>query len=159
MVVVSLAGRNGDAGAKVEIRTGLVAGAACKSDNDQGRGTQWSDGRGGGLERRDGGLRRRKGWETLGSQTPTKTGIVRWTDGLPGLGRNGPSLSPDQGEDTLGRLRPCMNGDTPCERGTGVDAGDDGTREHAGTVEFFFCPFNADAEGTAQSVADSADAG
>ena len=38
----------------------------------------------------DGGLWRHKGWETLGSQTPTKTGIVRWADGLPGLGRNGP---------------------------------------------------------------------
>lgn len=37
-----------------------------------------------------GGLWRRKGWETSGSQTPTKTGIVRLADGLTGLGRNGP---------------------------------------------------------------------
>ena len=41
---------------------------------------------------RDGidGLWRCKGWETSGSQTPTKTGIVRLADGLTGLGRNGP---------------------------------------------------------------------
>ena len=60
-----------------------------ESPSDQGRGTQWSvagevvwrDG--------DGGLWRHKVWETLGSQTPTKTGIVRWADDLPGLSRNG----------------------------------------------------------------------
>ena len=60
-----------------------------ESPSDQGRGTQWSvagevvwcDG--------DGGLWRCKGWETIGSQTPTKTGIVRWADDLPGLSRNG----------------------------------------------------------------------
>ena len=39
-----------------------------------------------------GGLWRRKGWETLGSQTPTKTGMVRKADGLTGLGRDGPLL-------------------------------------------------------------------
>ena len=42
----------------------------------------WCDG--------DGGLWRRKVWETLGSQTPTKTDFVRLADGLTGLGRNGP---------------------------------------------------------------------
>ena len=49
------------------------AGAGNKSVNDQGRGTKWSvagevvwrDG--------DGGLWRHKVWETLGTQTPTKT--------------------------------------------------------------------------------------
>jgi hypothetical protein len=41
----------------------------------------WCDG--------DGGLWRCKGWETSGSQTPTKTGIVRLADGLTGLSRNG----------------------------------------------------------------------
>ena len=39
-----------------------------------------------------GGLWRRKGWETLGSQTPTKTDMVRKADGLPSLGRDGPLL-------------------------------------------------------------------
>ena len=70
----------------------LMRAPAFESLNDQGRGTQWSvageavwcDG--------DGGLWRRKGWETLGSQTPTKTGIVRLADGLAGLGRYGPTL-------------------------------------------------------------------
>ena len=38
----------------------------------------------------DGGLWRCKGWETIGSQTPTKTGMVRKADGLTGLGRDGP---------------------------------------------------------------------
>lgn len=40
-------------------------------------------------KRVDGGLWRRKGWETSGSQTPTKTGIVRLADGLTGLSWNG----------------------------------------------------------------------
>ena len=61
-----------------------------ESPSDQGAGAKrrlageavWRDG--------VGGLWRRKGWETLGSQTPTKTGIVRLADGLTGLGRNGP---------------------------------------------------------------------
>lgn len=154
MVVGSLAGRKGDAGAEVDIRTGLDAGAACKSDNDQGRGTKWSDGRGGGLERGDGGRWRCKGWETSGSQTPTKTGIVRWADGLPGLGRNGPPLRVNRRGNDRGRLRPCMNGGTPCERSTNVDAGDDGAREHALFHEYWHDLYAADAEGTAQSVAD-----
>ena len=63
---------------------------AFESLNHQGAGAKrrlageavWRDG--------VGGLWRRKGWETSGSQTPTKTGIVRWADGLTGLGRNGP---------------------------------------------------------------------
>ena len=37
-----------------------------------------------------GGLWRRKGWETSGSQTPTKTDNVRWGDGLTSLDRDGP---------------------------------------------------------------------
>ena len=49
----------------------------------------------------DGGLWRCKGWETLGSQTPTKTGMVRKADGLTGLGRDGP----------------------PCERGRTLERG------------------------------------
>ena len=70
------------------IRSGREPGL--ESPSDQGRGTKWSvagevvwrDG--------DGGLWRHKVWETLGSQTPTKTGIVRLADLLPGLGRDGP---------------------------------------------------------------------
>ena len=41
---------------------------------------------------RVGGLWRRKGWETLGSQTPTKPDNVRWGDGLTSLDRDGPLL-------------------------------------------------------------------
>ena len=48
-------------------------------------------------------------WETSGFQTPTGTGTVRLADGFRGLGRNSP----------------------PCERSTGVDAGDDGPRSLA----------------------------
>ena len=61
----------------------------------------------------DGGLWRCQGWETLGSQTPTKTGMVRKADGLPGLGRNGP----------------------PCERGRKFERG---TTFHANR----HCPSN-----------------
>ena len=79
-----------DAGDVAGISSDINAGAACESVSDQGRGTQWSVAgeavwRGG-----DGGLWRCKGWETLGSQTPTKTGMVRKADGLTGLGRDGP---------------------------------------------------------------------
>ena len=74
----------------LKVAPALMREPAFESLNDQGRGTKWSvagkavwcDG--------DDGLWRRKGWETLGSQTPTKTGIVRLADGLPGLGRDGP---------------------------------------------------------------------
>ena len=65
------------------------AGAGNKSVNDQGRGTQWSVAGEVVWCHGNGGLWRRQGWETLGSQTPTKTGIVRWADDLPGLSRNG----------------------------------------------------------------------
>ena len=87
-----------------------VVGAVNESANDQGRGTQWSVGPGGGLVR--------VGWRALAGP---RTGDLRlpaagkdrqlkgWADGLRGLGRDGP----------------------PCERGTGVDAGDDGPRELA----------------------------
>ena len=54
----------------------LVRGG-CKSVNDQGRGTQWSVAGEAVWSDGDGGLWRHKGWETLGSQTPTKTDIVR----------------------------------------------------------------------------------
>ena len=78
---------------------------------------------------------------------------MRWADGLPGLGRNGPPLSVIQRENGRGRLRPCTDGASPCERGTYVDAGEDGSREHAGTVEYWHYLNIVDAEGTAQSVA------
>ena len=61
-----------------------------ESPSDQGRGTQWSVAPEGVWQGEDGGLWRHKGRETLGSQTPTKTGIVRLVDLLPGLGRDGP---------------------------------------------------------------------
>ena len=64
----------------------------CESGSDQGAGAKrrlageavWCV--------RVSGLWRCKGWETLGSQTPTKTDIVRLADGLTGLGRDGPLL-------------------------------------------------------------------
>ena len=84
---------------------------------------------------------------------------MRWADGLPGLGRNGPPLPPNQGENGLGRLRPCTDGAFPCERSTNVDAGDEDPREHAGTVEYEHVPYIVDAEGIAQSVSGSTDAG
>jgi len=64
----------------------------CESGSDQGAGAKrrlageavWCDG--------VGRLWRRKGWETLGSQTPTKTDNVRLADGLTDLGRDGPLL-------------------------------------------------------------------
>ena len=60
-----------------------------ESPRDQGRGTKWSVAGEAVWCGGDGGLWRCKGWETLGSQTPTKTGIVRLADGLTGLSRNG----------------------------------------------------------------------
>ena len=74
------------------------------------------------MERGPGGGLVREGWLAL---TGLRTGDYRLpaagkdrqrrvlADGLRGLGRNGP----------------------PCERGTGVDAGDDGPREQALPVE------------------------
>ena len=61
-----------------------------ESPSDQGRGTKWSVAGEAVWCGGDGGLWRCKGWETSGSQTPTKTGIVRWADGLRNLGRDGP---------------------------------------------------------------------
>ena len=61
-----------------------------ESPSDQGRGTKWSVAGEAVWCGGDGWLWRCKGWETSGSQTPTKTGIVRLADGLRGLGRNGP---------------------------------------------------------------------
>ena len=55
-------------------REGLVRGG-CKSVNDQGRGTQWSVGREGGLVYGSGGLWRDHGRETLGSRPPTETDV------------------------------------------------------------------------------------
>ena len=74
----------------VSLQLKLIRMPGPESLNHRGRGTQWSVAgeavwRGG-----DGGLWRCKGWETLGSQTPTKTGMVRKADGLTGLGRDGP---------------------------------------------------------------------
>ena len=80
----------------------LMRESAFESLNDQGRGTKWSVGPGGGLVREE--------WRALAGP---RTGDLRllaagkdwqlkgWADGLRGLGRNGP----------------------PCERGTNVDAG------------------------------------
>ena len=55
-----------------------------------------------------GGLWRRKVWETSGSQTPTKTGIVRLADGLTGLGRNGP-LARTKEVRSRQRMLPCTD--------------------------------------------------
>ena len=84
---------------------------------------------------------------------------MRWADGLPGLGRNGPLLSLNRRENARGRLRPCTDGAFPCERSTDVDAGDVGAREHALHHEYKHYLNIVEAEGTAQSVADSTDAG
>ena len=54
----------------------LDAGAACKSSSAIGRGTKWSVAGEAVLRVRVGGLGRANGWETLGSQTPTKTDNV-----------------------------------------------------------------------------------
>ena len=56
----------------------------------------------------DGGLWRYKGWETSGSQTPTKTGIVRLADGLTGLSRNGSLL--ELGHYVRGEAWHCRSG-------------------------------------------------
>ena len=81
-----------------------------ESLNDQGRGTKWSVGHGGGLEVWGGGL-----WSAAEGRprAPWSSGRDRrcvWADGLRGLSRDG-SFS--------------------CERGTAGDAGDDGPRELA----------------------------
>lgn len=55
----------------------LMRGAGLESPSDQGRGTKWSVAGEAVWCGGDGGLWRCKGWETSGSQTPTKTGIVR----------------------------------------------------------------------------------
>ena len=60
-----------------------------ESPSDQGRGTKWSVAGEAVWSDWDGGLWRCKVWETLGSQTPTKTDIVRLADGLTGLSRDG----------------------------------------------------------------------
>ena len=92
----------------------LMRESAFESLNDQGRGTKWSVGPGGGLVR--------VGWRALAGP---RTGDLRllaadkdrqqkgWADGLRGLGRDGP----------------------PCERPTDVDAGYNGPREQALTYE------------------------
>ena len=87
---------------------------AFESLNDQGRGTQWSVGPGGGLVR--------EGWRALAGSRPGDLRLLAadkdrqrkgWADGLRDLGRDGP----------------------PCERGTGVDAGHKGSRELAQAYE------------------------
>ena len=66
-------------------------GGGCESASAIGRGTKWSVAPEAVWKVwAAGGLWRCKGWETLGSQTPTKTGMVRKADGLTGLGRDGP---------------------------------------------------------------------
>lgn len=69
---------------------GMAWCGGCESGSAIGHGAKrsvageavWSDG--------VGGLWRCKGWETLGSQTPTKTDMVREADGLTSLDRDGP---------------------------------------------------------------------
>ena len=61
-----------------------------ESPSDQGRGTQWSVAGEAGWKRGDGGL-----WSAVEGRprAPWNSGRDRrcgWTDGLPGLGRNGP---------------------------------------------------------------------
>ena len=72
---------------------------------------------------------------------------MRWADGLPGLGRNGPQLPLNRRENARGRLRPCTDGAFPCERGTDGGAGDEGTRELALPHKYGHYPNYADAEG------------
>ena len=64
LVAGSLAGGTVDAGDVAGVSFDLVAGAACKSPSDQGRGTQWSVAAEAVLCEGVGGLWRRKGWET-----------------------------------------------------------------------------------------------
>ena len=74
LVAGSLAGGRVEREMAVECVLALMREAPCKSPSDQGAGAQrrltpeavWCG--------RGDGLWRRKGWETTGSQTPTKTG-------------------------------------------------------------------------------------
>ena len=72
----SLAGGGVRAGDVAGAPSDLDAGAACKSSSAIGRGTKWSVAGEAVLRVRVGGLGRANGWETLGSQTPTKTDNV-----------------------------------------------------------------------------------
>ena len=86
----------------------VPVGGGCESASDQGAGAKrrlageavWRDG--------VDGLWRRKVWETSGSQTPTKIGIVRLADGLSGLGRNGP-LARTKEDRSRQRMLPCTD--------------------------------------------------
>ena len=60
-----------------------------ESPSDQGRGTKWSVALEAVWQREGRRALERRGRETLGSQTPTKTDIVRLADGLTGLSRDG----------------------------------------------------------------------
>ena len=87
---------------------------AFESLNDQGRGTQWSVGAGGGLVR-----------EGCRALTGPRTGDLR----LLAAGKDRQRKGEADGLRRLGRDGP------PCERGTGVDAGYQGEREQALTEE------------------------
>ena len=76
----------------LKLAPALMRAPAFESLNDQGRGTKWSVGPGGGLEVWGGGL-----WSAAEGrlQAPWSSGRVRrcgWVDGLQGLGRDGPTL-------------------------------------------------------------------
>ena len=106
-------------------------------------------GQGGGLAARGGtgsGAPRKGDARLL--EAAEETGLVRKADGLRGLGRNGPPLPVNQGENVPGRLRPCTDGASPCERSTDVDAGDKGSCEQALSHEYKHFPYIVDAEGT-----------
>ena len=116
MLGVSKAGRSGGCRRSMW-RCHRCVKPGLESPSDQGAGAKrrlageavWRDG--------VGGLWRRKGWETSGSQTPTKTGIVRLADGLTGLGRNGP-LARTKGYRSRQRMLPCT--DPPAQSKAGL---------------------------------------
>ena len=101
------------------LSTTLMRGPAFESLNDQGRGTKWSVGGGGGLVREGWRALTAQGLGDLGLPDPGKDRQRRvWADGLRRLGRDGPL----------------------CERSTGVDAGYQGEREQALTLESRYIP-------------------
>ncbi len=110
LVAGSLAGGRVEREMAVECVLALMREAPCKSPSDQGAGAKrrlapeavWCG--------RGDGLWRRKGWETTGSQTPTKTGACA-------LGRRPPGPGPGRPKGS--------------ERGTDGRAGYDGEREQA----------------------------
>jgi len=110
LVVGSLAGRDVGAGDVAGIVAFIDAGAACKSANDQGHGAQRSVGPGGGLAAWGRRALERGGRETSGS-------LEQWKRPALWVGRRPPGPGPERPKGS--------------ERGTDMDAGDDGPRSQA----------------------------